>query len=227
MNNRINTAVKLLALAAAMGAASCASAQSAGNWIATVGVNKITPKVSSGNVSAPALPESKADVDSDTKPILNVAYMFTDSISAELDMGVPYKHTLSGAGSLEGTGKLGTAEVLPPTLFAQYRFLPPNGVFRPYVGLGLTYAYFQKERGSAQLTSILNTGGSEASSFELDNKWAASVQLGASFKFNPKWSASVAVIKTKLKTTAHYSTGQDQDIKLDPLAVSIGVAYTF
>lgn len=226
MKIRFNPAIRMLALAAAIGAASAASAQSAGSFIGTVGINKITPKVSSGDVSAPALPGSKADVGSDTKPIFNLAYMYTDNISLELDLGVPYKHELTGDGALAGTGKLGTAEVLPPTLFAQYRFLPATSVFRPYVGLGLTYAYFQKERGSAQLTSILNTGG-EASTFELDNKFSASVQLGVSFKFNERWSASSALIKTKLKTTAHYSTGQTQDIKLDPLAFSVGVGYQF
>jgi outer membrane protein len=226
MNNRINTAVKLLALAAVFGVAASASAQSTGQWIGTVGINKITPKVDSGNVSAPALPESKADVGSDTKPIFNVAYMFTDNISAEMDLGVPYKHTLYGAGSLEGTGKLGTSEVLPPTAFIQYRFFQPEALIRPYLGAGLTYAYFQKERGSSQLTAILNTGGPGAT-FKLDNQWAGSVQAGASLRIDKNWFVDVAVIKTFLKTDAHYSTGQTQKLKLDPLAVSVGIGYKF
>jgi outer membrane protein len=219
--------LKLLALAAAMTVASAASAQqTAGTWLGTLGVNKITPKVESGDVSAPALPGTKADVGSDTKPRFAIAYMITDNVSAEIDLGLPYKHELEGAGAIEGTGKLGTAEVLPPTAFIQYRFLPANSMFRPYVGLGITYAMFQKERGSGQLTAILNTGGPGAT-FKLDNKWAASYQIGGTVKINEKWFLDASVIKTKLKTTTHYSTGQTQDVRLDPLAVNFSIGYAY
>ena len=219
--------VKLLALVAAMTVASAASAQqTAGTWLGTLGINKITPKVESGDVSAPALPGTKADVGSDTKPRFAIAYMVTDNVSAELDLGLPYKHELEGAGAIEGTGKLGTAEVLPPTAFVQYRFLPANSLFRPYVGLGITYAMFQKERGSGQLTAILNTGGPGAT-FKLDNKWAASYQIGGTVKINEKWFVDASVIKTKLKTTTHYSTGQTQDVRLDPLAVNFSIGYAY
>ncbi len=219
--------VKLLALAAAMTVASAASAQqTAGTWLGTVGVNKITPKVDSGDVTAPALPGTKTDVGSDTKPRFTLGYMFTDNISGELDLGLPYKHELSGAGAIQGTGKLATAEVLPPTLFVQYRFLKADSMFRPYVGLGFTYAMFQKERGSGQLTAILNTGGPGAT-FKLDDKAAASFQIGGTVKINEKWFLDASVIKTKLKTTAHYSTGQTQDVRLDPLAVNFSIGYAF
>jgi len=218
--------IKLLALACALGAATGAAAQGKGDWTVKAGVNKITPKVESGDVSAPALPGTKADVGPDTKPILNIAYFITDNIAAELDLGAPYRHKLYGAGSIEGTGQLGTSDVLPPTLFAQYRFFRKDAVFRPYVGLGVTYAYFRRERGSAQLTSVLNTGG-PASTFSLEAKWAASAQIGASFRLNERWAIDGGVIKTKLKTTATYSTGQTQEMKLDPVAINLGVTFTF
>ena len=226
MSIRFNNGVKLLALAAAMSAAAAASAQSAGSWMVKAGINQITPKVDSGNVSAPALPGTKVDVGSDTQPILNIDYMLTDNISAELDLGLPYKHELTGAGAIQGTGKLGTAEVLPPTVFIQYRFFNPTSVVRPYAGLGLTYAYFQKETGSGELTAVLNTGG-PATTFQLKNKFAASFQLGATVAINARWFADVAVVKTLLKTRATYSTGQTQDVKLDPLAIGVGVGYRF
>ncbi|UTY57724.1 OmpW family protein [Massilia sp. erpn] len=230
MNNTINRAAHVLAqaavLSAALGAASTASAQSAGDWIVKVGVNRITPKVESGNVSAPALPESKADVAADTKPIFNITRMLTDNISAELDLGVPYKHDLMAAGSIAGSGKLGTSEVLPPTALIQYRFFEPNARLRPYVGLGLTYAYFQKERGSAQLTALLNTGG-PGTTFSLKSKFAASFQIGASLRIDDRWGADIGIIKTKLKTRADFSTGQSMEARLDPLAVSLGVTYKF
>ncbi|WP_373989129.1 OmpW family protein [Duganella sp. BuS-21] len=219
--------VKLLALAAAMTVATAASAQqTAGTWLGTLGANKITPKVDSGNVSAPALPNTKTDVGSDTKPRFAIAYMLTDNVSAEVDLGLPYKHSLYGAGAIQGTGKLATSEVLPPTAFIQYRFLKPDSMVRPYVGLGVTYAMFQKERGSGQLTAVLNTGGAPAT-FKLDDKLTYSVQIGGTVRINDKWFLDASVIKTKLKTKAHYSTGQTQDVTLDPLAVNFSVGYAF
>ncbi|MGK5057619.1 OmpW/AlkL family protein [Janthinobacterium sp. LB2P49] len=226
MKNRLNTAVRVLAAAAAMAMATGASAQSAGTWTAKVGINKITPHVDSGDISAPALPGTKADVKSDTKPILTFAYMVTDNISAELDLGVPYKHELVGDGAIKGTGKLGTAEVLPPTAFIQYRFFQPNAMIRPYVGAGITYAYFQKETGSGQMTALLDPGGSPVT-YRMKNKIAASLQIGSTLAFNERWFADVAVVKTFLKTKATFSTGQTQDIKLDPIALSVGIGYKF
>ncbi|HEU4375532.1 MAG TPA: OmpW family outer membrane protein, partial [Telluria sp.] len=130
MNVRLKSAVTLLAAACAMAVASGASAQSAGQWTAKVGVGKITPKVDSGDVSAPALPGSKVAVSSDTEPVFIFAYGITDNVSAELDLGVPYKHKLYGAGALAGTGQLGTVEALPPAAFLQYRFFEPTAMVR-------------------------------------------------------------------------------------------------
>lgn len=220
-------AIKLLAVATVTMASATVLAQTAGTWSAMVGVNKITPKVTSGDMSAPALPGTKADVGSDTEPVLFGSYMITDNISAELDLGLPYKHDLLGAGAISGTGKLGTAKVLPPTLLAQYRFLAAGSAFRPFVGVGLTYAYFTKETGSGAMTALTNTGSSTPTTFKLDNAFGATFQLGATYAINQKWFASAGVTKTYLKTTAHFSTGQTQDIKLDPVAVNVGIGYHF
>jgi len=226
MTQGINNALKLLAVLAALGAATGASAQSKGDWLGKVGVNKITPKVKSGEITAPSKPGITADVGPDTKPIFSIGYMLTDHVSAELMLGVPYEHDMYGAGTIEGTGKLGSSQALPPTAFVQYRMFEPNATVRPYVGLGYTYAYFQKETGSAQLTAVLNTGGAPAT-YALDAKHTASLALGATVKITERIFADVNVVKTKLKTRAHFSTGQTLDIRLDPLAVSLSIGYRY
>ena len=226
MNQRLKSAVSLLAALCAIGAASSASAQSAGQFTAKVGAGKITPHVESGDVSAPALPGSKVEVGSDTEPVLIFAYGLTDNISTEVALGLPYKHKLYGAGSIAGTGQLGTVEALPPTVFLQYRFFQPETMVRPYVGLGLTYAYFQKGTGSGQLTALLNTGG-PASTFKIDGKAAGTLQAGVAVNLNAKWFVDATVTKTFLKVKNHYSTGQTQDVKLDPLGVILAVGYKF
>ena len=222
----LNTTVKMLALAAAMTVASSASAQSAGQWTAKFGVNKITPKVESGDLSAPALPHTKADVGSDTQPVLVFDYGLTDNITVEIPLGLPYKHTLYGAGAIAGTGKLGSSTVLPVTTLVQYRFFDPKASVRPYLGAGATFAYFTKTTGSGQLTALLDVGG-PAATFKVKNKLAATLQAGVAVAINDRWFADVGVTKTFLKTTASFSTGQTQEIKFDPLGVSVSVGYKF
>jgi len=224
---KVTNSVKVLAVAAALACASTASAQSAGQITAKVGIDQLTPKVESGDISAPALPGTKADVDRDIQPVLVLAYGLTDNISLETALGTPYKHKIYGAGAIAGTGQLGSVEALPATLFAQYRFAAPTATFRPFVGIGATYAYFMKERGSARMTAITNPGSGVPTTFSIDNKFTYTAQVGMAVNFSEKWFADVTVNKARLRTDVHFSTGQTQHMKLDPVAVILAVGYKF
>ena len=227
MKVRSNSVVKMLVAAGALACAASASAQSAGQFTAKFGFNQLSPKVESGDISAPALPFTKADVSSNIQPVVIVAYGLTDNISLETAVGTPYKHKIKGAGAIAGTGQLGTVEALPATLFAQYRFGAPTATFRPFVGIGATYAYFMKERGSARMTAITNPGSGVPTTFSIDNKFTYTAQVGMAFNFHEKWFADVTVNKARLRTDVHFSTGQTQHMKLDPVAVILAVGYKF
>jgi len=219
--------VKLLVAAGALAVAAGASAQAQGQWTVSVGANQINPKVESGAISAPALPNSLGDVSKDTQPVLTINYALTDNIAFETAIGTPYKHKLYGAGAIAGTGQLGTVEALPPTVFAQYRFFEPNAMIRPFVGLGLTYAAFMKETGSGKMTALTNPGAGVATTFSIDNKWTYSGQIGAMVNINEKWVATAALLKTRLRTDVHFSSGQHEHMKLDPNSVMLTVGYKF
>ncbi|WP_312512869.1 OmpW family outer membrane protein [Massilia sp.] len=227
MKVRFNSMIKLLGVAAALAFANGAAAQSAGQLTAKIGVNQLTPKVESGDISAPALPGTKAAVGNDMQPVLIFAYGITDNISTEVALGTPYKHKIFGAGAIEGTGVLGTVEALPPTVFLQYRFFQPTAAFRPFIGIGATYAYFMKERGSARMTAITNPGSGVPTTFSIDNKFTYTAQVGIAMNFTEKWFADVTVNKTRLRTDVNFSTGQTQFMKLDPVAVVLAVGYKF
>ena len=225
-NMRGRAAFNAVAAAVALFACGAASAQTAGTWMVKVGYNKITPKVSSGDLSSPSLPGTKVDVESGDSLIVTGGYMITDNISTELFLGLPYKHDIVGRGAINGAGKIGSVEQLPPTLMLQYRFLAPTAAFRPYVGAGITYARFQKETGTATLTALTNAGG-PGTTLRVDSAWGFTTQLGGTYSFNAKWFADASIKKTFIKTTTHLSTGQSIDTKLDPVSMNIAIGYRF
>jgi outer membrane protein len=109
----------------------------------------------------------------------------------------------------------------------QWRFGEADAALRPYLGLGPTYARFYGSRSTAALSAI--TGGSPArpTTLEIESKWTASVQLGAAWRVAPRWQLDAAVSHTPLKTEGRLSTGQTLPMKLDPLSLSLGLAYRF
>jgi outer membrane protein len=222
--------LKIVTVLAAICAANSAMAQDEQNlqkWSVKVGINKITPKVQSGDMTASSQPGTKIDVGSDTQPIFSAAYAFTSNVSAELVLGTPYKHDIYGAGSIAGVGKTGSVKSMPPTIFGQYRFLEQQSRLRPYVGLGLTYAYFYDETGSGALTALTNPGGSTPTTFSVDSAWGLTTQAGLILKIDEKWFTDFVVTKTYLKTKAHFSSGQTVEMRLDPLGVALSLGYRF
>ena len=192
-----------------------------------LGYNQIVPQVSSGDLSAPSIPGSKIDVKQAGAAILTLTYMATEDVSFELYAGLPYQHDIEGDGSIKGVGKIASVKQVSPTLFAQYRFFDKNAMVRPYVGLGLTYAYFYGEEGSGTLTALTNPGSGQATLLEIDDAWGLSPQLGASVKIDRNWFVDVSVIKSFIKAKSHLSTGQSIEAKLDPMAYNLSVGYRF
>nr|WP_315427801.1 OmpW family outer membrane protein [uncultured Albidiferax sp.] len=215
-----------LALAVLLSAAA-AQAQTAGTWMLRGGVMNITPDVDSGNLSASSLPNTQIDSNGSTRPSGGITYMLDDHWALDVPIAVPFKHTLTGAGSISGAGKIGETKALPITLLGQYRFSEANAQFRPFVGAGLTYAKFFKERSTATLTAITGGNASTPTTLSLESKLALTLQVGGMLALNERWFVEGMVAKTFLKTTGTLSTGQTIKVALDPLTLSMGVGYRF
>jgi outer membrane protein len=211
----------VLALAAAP-----AFAQKAGSWSASVGITHIAPDVNSGNLSAPSLPNTQIDVNSNTQITGAVNYAMSDNIVISVPIGFGFKHEVTGAGAIAGVGVIGTTKALPITLLGQYRFMEANAAFRPYVGAGLSYVKFYKETGTAVLTAITNPGG-PATTLKFESKFAPTIQLGIVYNINEKWYVDANYTKTFLKTVGTLSTGQTLSAKLDPNGYTFQVGYKF
>ena len=212
--------------AALIGFGSAAQAQSTGTWLVKGGFNGIAPAVKSGDLSAPSLPGSKVDVSSANSLIVTATYMLTDNASVEFVGGLPYKHDIEGAGSLAGVGKLGSIKQISPTVLAQYRFMAPSATVRPYVGVGLTYAYFYGAEGSAALTALTNAGGAPTR-LSASSGFGLSPQVGVTVALHERWYLDASILKTFLKNSTTLSTGQKIDTTLNPLSTNVSIGYRF
>lgn len=223
----MKTNFKLSLVALALVAGSAAQAQSAGTWMARVGAIGLYPQVSSGDLSPPAFPNTQTDVSSDWTLGGGVTYMITDNWSVDVPLALPFTHTLTGAGAIAGVGTIGTTKALPITMWGQYRFGEAKSTFRPYLGAGLTYAYFYDENATSTLNALSGGTPSNPTTFSIQSKWAFGVQAGATYAFNERWFLDGMVGYTWLKNTTTLSTGQTQPMTLNPVSVAIFIGYKF
>ena len=218
--------VKLLSCVLVLSASASAMAQEAGSWSAKVGYAYFDPIVGSGDLSAPSIPGVKVNVEPAHTEIITATYMFTDNWSVELYGGVPLKHNMVAAGSIAGAGQIGTVKQLPPTVFGQYRFMPANSMFRPYLGLGITYVKFEDETGSGTLTALTNPGGTPTT-FNVKNTWGITPQAGFTVAINAKWYLDLSINKSIVKTSTTMSTGERIDTTLNPVVSQVSIGYHF
>lgn len=148
-------------------------------------------------------------VSSKTIPEVDISYFFSPNLSAELVLTYPQKHdvTLDGA-------KIGTFKHLPPTLMAQYRFMP-DAQLNPYVGAGINYTNISK-------VDLLNgAGGLEHKSFGL------ALQAGVDYKIDKNWSLNFDVKKVQIRSDVFISGAKVSNVQVDPWLVGVGVGYRF
>lgn len=219
--------LKFLLVPVALACATLAQAQTAGSWMVRAGVTTIKPNVDSGDLSAPSLPGTKADIKSASQVSGGITYMYTDNLAFDLPLALPFKHDIEGAGAIGGVGKIADVKALPVTVLAQWRFMPAKSAFRPFVGVGLTYAYFYGARSTSTLTAL--TGGTPATptTLSIGSKFAPTLQLGANMAVDKNWFVNASYTYTPLSATTTLSTGQTQDSKVNPASLSVSVGYLF
>ena len=178
-------------------------------------------------------------------------YHFTDNLSLEIKAGIPPKVDIKGKGDiyapLSGSastilgdidlkqdlhitdltqgGKAATARAWLPAVELHYQF-GKSGVnkFRPYVGAGVMYAYFNDLKMNSGIESDLVKAGhmiqnihdgkagaaldGETSSadpivkLEATDTFAPIVTVGATYDFNPNWFAVGSVSYSKMNNEA-------------------------
>ena len=222
----MNKTLAVAVLAAAVAGALPAHAQQKeGNWMVRLrAVNLgMDNKATAGQgtvVTAAALPADGVAASDKLIPEVDFTYFFTKNLAAELILTVPQKHDVSITKGIAAE-KIGSFKHLPPTLLLQYHFMPDSS-FRPYVGLGLNYTKI----------SGVNLRSSNAAIGQLaleKSSTGAALQAGFDVKLDKNLFLNFDVKKIYIQTDiTQTNVGQKiSTLKLDPLAIGVGLGWKF
>jgi len=199
MNIRLATATILLA----MGTTQTVLAQDADEWLVRGGFHSMEPKSSAQQLT----------VDGTIGLTFTVTHMLAPKWGVELFAALPFLHEIT----LQGAGPAGEIGLLPPTLSAQYHF-NPNGHVRPYIGAGLNYTVFSKER---------TYGAWQGMKLELDSSFGPAAQLGIDIDVIPGWFINLDARWFDIDTNAKLGGTDVGAIEIDPYAFGVTVGHRF
>lgn len=195
------------ALAGAVLTLACGAAQAeAGDVLIRLRAVNVQPDVSTDKT----LSALHTGVRPSVIPELDLTYMFTDHIGAELILGTTRNRVTSDL------GRLGKVSLLPPTLTLQYHF-NPSGRIRPYVGAGLNYTRFYDDD--------LKAGGQKV---RIDrNSFGPALQAGLDIGLDENWFFNIDVKKVWIKTDASLGGTHLGELKINPWLIGVGVGRRF
>lgn len=193
-----------------------------GDWIVRVRAIMVAPNEKTGPVT-PSFATGSSSVNDSFAPEVDFTYMVTKHVGAELILATT-KHHVTGQGALAGVGKLAGTWVLPPTLTLQYH-LAPDAHVRPYVGAGINYTIFYKEKASAALTSAIGK-----TDVGLKDSVGYALQAGLDVDLSRRVFANLDLKYIDIATTARLTTGSlvnRERVHLDPLVIGVGLGLRF
>lgn len=184
----------------------------------------VAPNEKSGGI-LPSLPGEKVAVGNSFMPEVDFTYMATNHLGFELVLATT-KHKLSGrTGTTGSIGKLGSTWVLPPTLTAQYHFMPAGHV-RPYVGAGINYTVFWNEDASDGLEAAVGR-----TRVHMSDSVGWALQAGTDIDLTKKVFLNLDIKYIEMHTTARLATAaigvQRVKVDINPIVAGIGLGFRF
>lgn len=194
-------AVKALLFSVALLACGLVNAAQ-GDWLGRARIININPSASSSALNI--------DVDTRTTLEADFSYFATNNVAFELILATK-KHEVTAGGV-----PVGHVSHLPPTLTAQYHFLP-QGTFRPYVGAGINYTRFYN----------VNLGGGTLTVDK--SSWGGALQAGADIQLNKMLFLNIDIKKIWIDTDVKaVATGATlAHLKINPVVFGVGLGIKF
>jgi len=198
-----------------------AVAQQEGNWMVRARVVNLDmvnkSDAGSGALTPALLPADAVKAADKTIPEVDITYFFTKKIAAELILTYPQKHAVSiSSGPL--AEPIGSFKHLPPTLTLQYHFLP-DGQIRPYVGVGINYT---------RISGVSLRSNIAGANLQLESSSVGgALQAGVDVKLTKNMFLNFDIKKIYIASDIMVNGTKSSAIKLDPLAVGVGIGWRF
>lgn len=186
----------------------------AGTWTVAAGAHYVDPKSDNGTLNNGL----SVDVDGDVRPTVSGEYFVANNVGIELLAAIPFHHdiTLTDANGNEVDAK---TQHLPPTLSVQYHFdgynLPMN--VKPFVGVGVNYTTFFKER------VYLGNGND----LELDDSVGVAGHIGLDIPFAATESFRIDARYMDIKTDASLNGTDLGEVDISPWVYGVAFVKSF
>jgi outer membrane protein len=211
----------------------------AGDWVVRVRAVNVAPNEDSklgktvNNLLGAPVMSSGAELAVSDKviPELDISYYLTKNIAAELILALGTRHNVSIQGDSNaavGNQGLGSVNLLPPTLTAQWHF-NPDQMIDPYVGAGVNYTVMldRNLKGSS--------GAIDGNKIKIDSdSWGWVAQAGVDINLADGWVINADVkyvtIDTDVKLKGAVTGGawrKIDSLDIDPWVVGIGIGKKF
>ena len=152
-------------------------------------------------------PGTAASVHNADTPALIMTHFLTHHIAVQFVGGIPADVNITGQGKVAPTGILGnflnvdlgagqnnplvSVHEWTPVLLAQYYFRPNSARLHPYVGVGLSYAWFSDLHLNGQFKQDLNNNFGQILAFSTGHTGPTSVSAAASRSWNSVYNAGL------------------------------------
>ncbi len=185
-----------------------------------------------GGSSAAIGSDARLTVDNNTIPELDISYYITKNIAAELILATGTRHDVhltknsasAPLGGILGNEDLGSVNILPPTLTAQWHF-NPDQMIDPYVGAGINYTHsFDR--------SLKTTVGNYPIHID-QNMFGAVAQAGVDVNLGSGWLINADVkyvtMNTNVKVTLDNGATWKKidDLDINPWVFGVGIGKKF
>jgi outer membrane protein len=224
------------AMAAALVAPMFAHAE-AGDWVVRIRAVSVNPnedsdlgKTTNKNVGAIVSTNAELSVSEKVIPELDISYYFTKNIAAELILATGTRHNVrinDDQLAIVGDQDLGSVNLLPPTLTAQWHF-NPDQMIDPYVGAGINYTLFMDKKLSA------NTAAGPHKIKVDSDSWGWALQAGVDINLKDGWlvnfDAKYVTIDTNVKLKGAATGGvwtKIDSLDINPWVIGFGVGKKF
>ena len=203
------SAIKLITAVVLLISSNAAWAE-AGDWLVRVGGLNVSPKSDNNDL---------VEVDDSAQLTFDITYFMTSNWAVEVLASIPFSHDIN----IDGGPRVGDTKHLPPTVSAQYHFIP-DGNIRPYVGLGVNYTIFFQED---------TTGPLAGTDLKLDASIGLAAQVGVDFDIGENIFVNAVVRYIDIETDAEVKNIPDVGtldvgtVEIDPVVFGLSLGMRF